>query len=97
MPLRLYPRPNGVYHIRGTVQGRRYDQSARTRVKAEAEAIRAKLEADGLLVFRLSRRGAGFGVPGLAAGRWGKLPLQDFLVFNQELLALPTEQNQGMF
>jgi type IV pilus assembly protein PilC len=27
-------------------------------------------------------------VPGLAAGRWGKLPLQDFLVFNQELLAL---------
>ena len=50
--------------------------------------VRAKLESDGLLVFRLSRRGAGFGVPGLAAGRWGKLPLQDFLVFNQELLAL---------
>ncbi len=46
MPLKLYKRPNGVWHIRGTVQRVRYDQSARTRVKAEAEAIRAKLEAD---------------------------------------------------
>ncbi len=46
MPLKLYKRPNGVWHIRGTVQRIRYDQSARTRVKAEAEAIRAKLEAD---------------------------------------------------
>jgi len=42
--------------------------------------VRAKLESDGLLVFRLSRRGAGIGVPGFPAGRWGKLPLQDFLV-----------------
>jgi len=50
--------------------------------------VRAKLESDGLLVFRLSRRGAGIGVPGLPAGRWGKLPLQDFLVFNQELATL---------
>ncbi len=50
--------------------------------------VRAKLEADGLLVFRLAKRGAGFGVPGFTMGRWGKLPLQDFLVFNQELLAL---------
>lgn len=46
MPLKLYARPNGVFHIRGTVQGRRVDESARTRVRAEAEAIRAKLEAD---------------------------------------------------
>lgn len=46
MPLKLYIRPNGIYHIRGTVQGRRVDESARTRVKAEAEAIRAQLEAD---------------------------------------------------
>lgn len=46
MPLKLYERPNGIYHIRGTVQGRRVDESARTRSKAEAEAIRAKLEAD---------------------------------------------------
>lgn len=36
--------------------------------------VRAKLESDGLLVFRLSRRGTGLGVPGLPAGRWGKLP-----------------------
>lgn len=46
MPLSLYQRPNGLWHIRGTVQRKRYDQSARTRVKAEAEAIRAKLEAE---------------------------------------------------
>lgn len=46
MPLKLYPRENGIFHIRGTVQGRRVDESARTRVKSEAEAIRAKLEAD---------------------------------------------------
>ena len=46
MSLKLYPRPSGLWHIRGTVQGRRIDQSARTRVRAEAEAIRAKLEAD---------------------------------------------------
>jgi len=46
MPLKLYKRPNGIWHIRGTVQRVRYDESARTRVKSEAEAIRAKLEAD---------------------------------------------------
>ncbi|WP_340647544.1 tyrosine-type recombinase/integrase [Phenylobacterium sp.] len=46
MPLKLYPRPNGIFHIRGTVQGRRVDESARTRIRAEAEALRAKLEAD---------------------------------------------------
>lgn len=46
MPLNLYKRPNGVWHIRGTVQRQRFDQSARTRVRAEAEALRAKIEAD---------------------------------------------------
>jgi len=46
MPLKLYPRPNGIFHIRGTVQGRRVDESARTRVRSEAEQIRAQLEAD---------------------------------------------------
>lgn len=46
MPLNLHQRPNGIWHIRGTVQQRRVDQSARTRVRAEAEAIRAQLEAD---------------------------------------------------
>lgn len=46
MPLKLYPRPNGIFHIRGTVQGRRVDESARTRVRSEAEQIKAHLEAD---------------------------------------------------
>ncbi len=50
--------------------------------------VRAKLESDGLLVFRLAKRGAGLGLSGRGKGRWGKLSLQDFLVFNQELLAL---------
>lgn len=46
MPLRLYQRPSGIYYIRGTVQGRRVDESARTSVRAEAEQIKARLEAD---------------------------------------------------
>src|SRR4051812_20847981 len=46
MPLKLYERENGIYHIRGTVQGRRIDQSAKTRDRKEAEQIRVKLEAD---------------------------------------------------
>jgi integrase len=46
MSLKLYKRPNGRFHIRGTVQGVTYDQSARTCVRAEAEAIKAQLEAD---------------------------------------------------
>ncbi len=50
--------------------------------------VRAKLEAQGLLIFTLHRRGL---VPTSATTRswsWGKLPLGEFLVFNQELLAL---------
>ncbi|HET9963368.1 MAG TPA: type II secretion system F family protein [Nitrospiraceae bacterium] len=54
----------------------------------DEQLVRAKLEAEGLLVFRLARRGTRLGVPGLPVGRWSKLPLQEFLVFNQELLAL---------
>lgn len=46
MPLQLYKRPNGIYHIRGVVQGQRFDNSSKTRVRGEAEAIRAKWEAD---------------------------------------------------
>lgn len=45
MPIKLYKRPNGIFHLRGTVQGRLIDQSARTRDRAEANAIRANLEA----------------------------------------------------
>ena len=50
--------------------------------------VRAKLEADGLLVFRVSRRGSRALVPSLALAGWNKLPLQELLIFNQELLAL---------
>lgn len=46
MPLKLYQRPSGIFHIRGTVQGVRVDQSARTSSRSEAEALKAKVEAD---------------------------------------------------
>jgi type IV pilus assembly protein PilC len=49
--------------------------------------VRAKLESQGLLVFNLRRRGL-TSVKGEASWSWGKLPLGQFLVFNQELLAL---------
>ena len=55
---------------------------------AEEAAVRGKLESQGLLVFTLHQRG------GVAPGRsssirsWGKLPLGEFLIFNQEFLAL---------
>ncbi|ALA59757.1 type II secretion system F family protein [Nitrospira moscoviensis] len=50
--------------------------------------VRAKLESQGLLVFKLHRRGIGVGVPSGKSWSWGKLPIGEFLVFNQELLAL---------
>ena len=47
MPLNLYLRKEtGLWHIRGSVQGIVYDRSARTRDRGEAEAIKAKVEAD---------------------------------------------------
>ncbi len=54
----------------------------------EEQFVRAKLEGQGLLVFRLQRRGAAGSrpLPGVSAFRG--LPLGEFLVFNQELLAL---------
>jgi type IV pilus assembly protein PilC len=54
----------------------------------DEQGVRSKLEADGLLVFRISRRGARPMVPALSLARWNKLPLQELLIFNQELLAL---------
>lgn len=57
-------------------------------VEGEEESlVRAKLESQGLLVFHLHRRG----MAGLEIGNpWfqGRLPLGQFLIFNQELLAL---------
>ena len=54
----------------------------------EEHLVRAKLEGQGFLVFRLQRRGAATIGLGLGWHAFGKLPLQEFLVFNQELLAL---------
>ena len=50
-------------------------------------AVRAKLESQGLLVFTLHRRG---GNPTQTGRSWsfGRLPLGQFMIFNQELLAL---------
>ena len=49
--------------------------------------VRAKLESQGLLVFNLRRRGIA-SIKTETSWSWGKLPLGQFLVFNQELLAL---------
>ena len=57
-------------------------------VEGEEESlVRAKLESQGLLVFHLRRRGMGTME---VKKPWfqGKLPLGQFLIFNQELLAL---------
>ena len=54
----------------------------------DEQAVRSQLEGQGLLVFRLRRLGA---LPSfLDAGWWTRrtLPLQEFLIFNQEFLAL---------
>jgi len=54
----------------------------------EEAAVRGKLESQGLLVFSLQPRSGV--VSGRATSRrsWGKLPLGEFLIFNQEFLAL---------
>lgn len=57
---------------------------------AEGESeplVRARLESQGLLVFNLRPRGVA-SVKTETPWSWGKLPLGQFLVFNQELLAL---------
>jgi type IV pilus assembly protein PilC len=57
-------------------------------IEGEDEAlVRAKLESQGLLIFKLHRRGAGVAVA-RTSWSWSRLPLGSFLVFNQELLAL---------
>ncbi|MEK6532529.1 MAG: type II secretion system F family protein, partial [Nitrospirota bacterium] len=54
----------------------------------EEAAVRGKLEAQGLLVFTLhQRRGVASG-HAASSRSWGKLPLGEFLIFNQEFLAL---------
>jgi type IV pilus assembly protein PilC len=57
-------------------------------VEGEEESlVRAKLEAQGLLVFNLHRRGM-ISVRTGKSRSWSGLPLSQFLIFNQELLAL---------
>jgi type IV pilus assembly protein PilC len=76
MPVFLYRAAQGD----GTVlEGRLEGEDERT--------IRAQLEDRGLLIFRLRRRGS---VPLLDSARWsrGAVSRQDFLIFNQEFLAL---------
>jgi len=58
------------------------------RIEGDSEpAVRAQLEGQGLLIFKLEGAGAG---SKLRLGRWvsGRLSLREFLVFNQEFLAL---------
>lgn len=45
MPLSLYRRPSGIWHIRGTYKGCRVDQSSGTRTRAIADDERAAIEA----------------------------------------------------
>ncbi|MEK9142149.1 MAG: type II secretion system F family protein [Nitrospirota bacterium] len=49
--------------------------------------VRARLESQGLLVFNLRPQGI-TSVKTELPWSWGKLPLEQFLVFNQELMAL---------
>lgn len=47
MPLKLYKRPGSeIYYIRGKVQHLSWDRSAKTTSRGEAEALRAKIEAE---------------------------------------------------
>src|SRR5215831_11423853 len=54
----------------------------------EEQLVRAKLESQGLLVFKVQRRGAAGVTSSARLHSLRKLPVQEFLVFNQELLAL---------
>lgn len=54
----------------------------------EEQLVRAKLEGEGFLVFKLQRRGATGGASTLSLAALRGLPLGEFLIFNQELLAL---------
>jgi len=54
----------------------------------EEEFVRARLEGQGYLVFKLQRRGGAVGGTALNLPAFRGLPLGEFLIFNQELLAL---------
>ena len=77
MPVFAYrvARPDGAT-LEGQVEG------------DDEQLVRAKLEGQGFLVFRLQRRGATVQRPVFGISAFRGLPLGEFLVFNQELLAL---------
>lgn len=54
----------------------------------EEQLVRARLEGQGYLVFKLQRRSATIGGPTLSFPTFRGLPIGEFLIFNQELLAL---------
>ena len=54
----------------------------------EEQLVRAKLESQGLLVFKVQRRGAAPATTSVGRRSLRKLPVQEFLIFNQELFAL---------
>jgi type IV pilus assembly protein PilC len=54
----------------------------------EEQLVRAKLESQGLLVFKVQRRGTAAGTASVGLRSLRKLPVQEFLIFNQELVAL---------
>ncbi|BFU93619.1 MAG: General secretion pathway protein F [Nitrospira sp.] len=58
-------------------------------VEGEEESlVRARLEGEGYLVFKLQRRGGAIGGSTMSLSAFRGLPLGEFLIFNQELLAL---------
>ena len=54
----------------------------------EEQLVRAKLESQGLLVFKVQRRGAAPATTSVGMRSLRKLPVREFLIFNQELFAL---------
>lgn len=54
----------------------------------EEAAVRGRLESQGLLVFTLHQRSGAISGQPAPSRSWGKLPLGEFLIFNQEFLAL---------
>ncbi|MDF0643663.1 MAG: type II secretion system F family protein [Nitrospira sp.] len=58
-------------------------------VEGEEESlVRARLEGQGYLVFKLQRHGEAIGASTLSLLAFRRLPLGEFLIFNKELLAL---------
>ncbi len=58
-------------------------------IESESEGVaRAQLEGQGLLVFQLRRKGDWSSRSSASTRSQGKIPIQDFLIYNQELLAL---------